>query len=989
VSPIEPPATPWRPQASQKLPDDARNHSINEGKQTPKLHFGGPSDWEHFEPIADHPEGANRLEAPTTSVESEGQDAWHKRHLADSSQVAGGEHVTQNFQQLQPDESIPERSSPVSSVAATSPAAPPAVPAPLSTSRTHRDSTANTASDDNRETPGGRVVSPYRTGTIDGVIQAWNKPLEGQNSWHADKPVSSRASSRQSSVSAFSAARPHGEVTETPKSSPRQRYDSNRDVTLHTTNVDPYADLEPEYRASLSRFVAMLRKESEASSETGKFSIFKAFMDKELRLRSVLYGLDGGGTETTNAANGSTVQPSSNTKLEEALDEPPLGPKASPRTPDPTPITQDAVVRISTPENKIRVASPKLAVSTSQASNDDSSSVADQLNDEVEFSPGGRPKVSKPRAVAKNPKSPSPRISAATSTPVTALVKSASSPSDNAPIVVNDYSTGGPESPGRNAPIVMDMPGPVGRPGRAPLTPNAPSAAPLKFEPPRPVYTPFRYTEASQNDLDKLTTQQPAYQAYTAMRQSADSGRILTQGPTTVDSATRQGQDTFLGLIRSQSRARPNNRSSTPSNLLVRDPRIEAYNAIRALVPKTLPDQSQPPKLAAIYQEMEKIPDEFGFIRETVLRWDNDNRQVREGHDRERQSRQEESERHIDALFNDNEIGYSDISTMESDFKLTEAKKKYEEEQQELESFTKQVFEPVTQRLEKDILNLNAQYILAIDLLDLKSNAASYFMNHDDDHVRTAQVMDVVISLFNKLQVRYQKLAEANFERERRQKKLELTVLNVNGDVAAVKKLEQEFRTAEMLQVLHEAQERDTRANKLMDSFDRATARALGDNQTYVDELLAKLRKMDTLLGGDGKESLQNTLEPASGLRQTLLQAKAALDIVAADSNAILRASNTADTILNDADYVVSVAKAHLANSPTAAYKKLSEEKQKEDAKIKEDMDARLESIAKGPADALSVIEGLVARIGNEPEHQERIERALEAAKMRNAIKDP
>lgn len=110
---------------------------------------------------------------------------------------------------------------------------------------------------------------------------------------------------------------------------------------------------------------------------------------------------------------------------------------------------------------------------------------------------------------------------------------------------------------------------------------------------------------------------------------------------------------------------------------------------------------------------------------------------------------------------------------------------------------------------------------------------------------------------------------------------------------------------------------------------------------------------------------------------------------MAADSNAILRASNTADTILNDADYVVSVAKAHVANAPAAAYKKLNEEKQKEDAKIKEDLGSRLESIAKGPSDALSVIEGLVARIGNESEHQERIERALEAAKMRNANKDP
>jgi hypothetical protein len=930
------------------------------------------------------------LETPTTPTAAPyKQDAYHQGPPADVSYVATEEHVARVSQKPQPDEPLPEQKSPVSSATAASPVVLPAAPAPLSMSRGHQglSDRSDSPSHRNSESPSFNVTVPQRTGTIDGIIQAWSKPLERQSSWHADKPMSSRASSRQSSVSAFSATRPQDDSAETTKWSPQQRLNSNPHLPTNIANFDPYADLEPEYRASLSRYVTMLRKESAASSEASKFNIFKAFVDKELRLRSVLYGQDGGGTEATKAADQIAVQRSSNSKVDESRDERPLGLTPTPN-PEGIPAIKDAGGRVSTPNNTRRPESPKLAVPTSSGSNEDSFTVVDQFSDDIEYSPGGRPKVCKLQTVPKNPQHPSPNIKAVTSALGTIWSKGPASPSDNAPIVLEDYSTGGPESPGRNAPIVLDMEDQVTGSGSAPLASKAPPASPLKFEPPRPVYTPFRYNESSRGDLDTLTIQQPAHQAYAAMRQSADSGRILAQASAVTGSPKLDGQDKFLGLIRSQSRARPNNRSETPSNLLVKDPRTEASLAIRARVPKTLPDDSRPPKLVAICREIEKIPDGFGFIRETVLRWDHHNRQVRERHERERESRQEESERHIDALFNDNEIGYSDIGTMESASKLAEAKRKYEEDRQELESFTAQVFEPVTERLQREIFELNAQYILAVDLLDLKSDSASQCMNSGGDRVRASQVMDVVVSLFNKLQIRYQKSAEAHFERERRRKRLELTVLYANGDVAAVKKLEQEFLTAERLQVLHEAQERDTRANKLMDTFDHATARALGDNQAYIDDLSAKLRKMDAALARDGKELSQNSFEP-DGLRDILSQAKAALDFVAADSNAILGASNSVDMILNDADYAVSVAKAQMANASGPVYEKLKEEKQKEDAKIQEDLEARRASIAKGPADALSVIEGIIAKIGHDPEHQQRIERALEAAKIRNATKDP
>ena len=897
--------------------------------------------------------------------------------------------MVQPLQQPQPDESLIQQRFPVSATAAANSIVPPTPPAPLSMARSHGDPPdPRGLAHRNEESPSLSMAAPQRTGTIDSVILAWNKPVGGQGSWRAENPASSKVSSRQSSVSVSTATRPDGESAEITRQSPKQKYKSNPHSPPSNSNLDPYADLEPEYQASLSRYVTMLRKESEASSETGKFNIFKAFVDKELRLRSVLYGIDGSGNEYTREANGITAQHNPSAAAEERLRELPVGPPAAPKIQELTPAIMGDDGRTASPEIKSKAQSPKLAVPTSPTSNDDSFVVVDQSGDEVEYSPGGRPKVPKLKIGAKSPGSSPSNTDTGNSLSVSKLPEAVASPGDNAPLTLDDYSTGGPQSPGRNAPIVVDMQeDPRTRPGNAPSTSKAALTTPLKFEPPRPVYTPFRYAEASRADLDKLKIQQPAYQAYTAMRQSADSGRILAQASTATGSTSVEGQDTFLGLIRSQSRAHPSHRPATPSNLLVKDPRTEASLAIRSLVPKTLPDESQHPKLADIGKETEKIPDDFGFIHENVLRWDHNNRQVRDRQDRERRSRQEESERHIDALYNDNEIGYPDIATMEADFKLAEAKKKYEEDQQELESFTTQVFAPVTERLQTETFQLNSQHILAVDLLDSKSDSASHLMHSNEDRVPSSQVMDVVVSLFNKLDVRYRKSAEAHFERERRRKTLERTVLHANGDVAAMKTLEQKFVAAERLQVLHEAQERDARANKLMDAFDRATARALGENQEFIDELCAKLRKMDAALAKDGKELSPNTFE-AGDLPNLLSQAQAALDFVVADSNAILRASNTADTILNNADYAVSVAKAQMANSPAAAYGKLKEEKEKEDTKMEEDLEARLESIAKGPAEASALIEGMTGGIGRDPEHQERIQRALEAAKLRNATKD-
>jgi hypothetical protein len=250
-----------------------------------------------------------------------------------------------------------------------------------------------------------------------------------------------------------------------------------------------------------------------------------------------------------------------------------------------------------------------------------------------------------------------------------------------------------------------------------------------------------------------------------------------------------------------------------------------------------------------------------------------------------------------------------------------------------------------------------------------------------------AFVMNCLLSIFNKLELRHQKTAEANVERERRRKRLELTVLYTNGDTAGVRSLEAEFAVAEKMQVLHEARGKDTRTNRLMDSFDRATVRGLGDNQTYVDDLLVRIRELKEVLLKDLDKMSESTYDQ-DGPRDSLAVAQKAIDFVLADSQKLLTISNVADKLLNDADYAVSVAEAKVSNADASTYTKLASEKEKEDQKIAEDTNSRMASIAKAPEEASGLIREVVDRVGDDPLHKGRMKAALEAAKKRNAGKD-
>ncbi|EXJ53593.1 uncharacterized protein A1O5_13160 [Cladophialophora psammophila CBS 110553] len=1078
VSPIDSTSSYWGSghQAHSSTSQGPNNYDPSSAAQNPDvkparsqaLGFGGPSDWEHYDPNAPPPEQTPTSPPPNTLYQAHGPISPPQTRAT----------LPATYQIPKPEPALPTHAVEIGVASTVSPRKgsrtqpPPTVDNVPSAPSQPADDRPSSAGQYSGDISARSDSSLNGTGNIDSVIQAWNAPLK----LHSAQDSTPRPESR---ASAPAIASPD------PGPSP-----------VNVKTVDPYDDLEPEFKASLKRYAAMLRKEAEAEADDEKFEIFQSFVNKELRLRSLLYGVElkkDAVKEVNKAASladiqailpNSTISSGRTSKDLDRVNELVDMSSGSASVPAPPPaqqsqtqpsinavVTTDQANVVQKEQRKLDIskhkeaAPPPAAQPVAEPVVEDRPKPKDALHvmvsvpgQEEDYSPGGRPLMKKVAADGEDEDySPGGRPITAKSV-ATSSTKASSistiiqqqlrqqsedilSPSIDAPMVIGDYATPEPASPGMNAPIVVlpEAPKAQASPGRLSQDNSSKPIIPIKFEPPRPAYTPFRYSTGVQEE--KTKTLKPADQAYSSLRNSvADSGRLMAQDAALLapvrpssTSGKKEHEEAFIGLIRKQSMAvrqknlgpglglpppairpgsEPNTtttstqpkppmvmRIGTPATATIKrqqapaDALKEAAAALRSLLPPATdifsPIEANPehPKLQLINSKIDSIPDSFSFIHDTVVEWDRTNRLVRKEQEAERQARQEESEGHIDALFNDNEIGYADIGDLEAEFKLKEAERRYDEDQAELESFTSQVFVVVTERLQKEITELMTAYTMAIDLLDIESLAVSRCFKANDRRaaVRMSEVMSYVLNLFNKIEIRYTKVAEAHVERERRRKHLELTVLYTNGDVQGVKKLEKEFAVAEKMAVLHEARGRDNRANKLMDSFDRVTVRGLGDNQVFTDEIFGRLQDVKQAIDSGAIQNEKEKLYEQDGARDILSLAQNALDTVMADSRRLLALSNEADVLLNDADYNVSVAEAQVADADKPTYANLEKEKAKEDAKLVEEMNVRISSVTKGPQEGIAMIRELIDRIGDDPAHQERIKKALEAAKIRNA----
>ena len=216
-------------------------------------------------------------------------------------------------------------------------------------------------------------------------------------------------------------------------------------------------------------------------------------------------------------------------------------------------------------------------------------------------------------------------------------------------------------------------------------------------------------------------------------------------------------------------------------------------------------------------------------------------------------------------------------------------------------------------------------------------------------------------------------------ELQRRERKAKVQALRTGGDVHSAQDQEVALLKAEQALIIDAKEKDDDRANFLMDTFDQVAVKGLAENQAFVDELLSLLKTISTRLDENMSTSDLTTLKDVS------LSAQSVLEFVSADSTSILKYASTADEILNNADYDVSVAKAYRNDANPQEFRSLEDEKISEDQKIRNETATKMDSMNNSGREGQALVKELLRKIDASPEHKKRIEQALQRAKERNS----
>ena len=776
-----------------------------------------------------------------------------------------------------------------------------------------------------------------------------------------------------------------GEVT--PLSRKLSQDDSQKSSLHETASSVPknddgvgalYSDLDLWGRASLKRYISMLYEEAKANTDKEKLDIFSVFINRESKLRAVLYGADDGPAP---------VQPNlvknNPQHLSQTLAKP--SQKALPALPlseaPQRPLAGDGSI-----ENPANIQASQIIINSDSVGLQDKSNQdqpphlkktpkADSPTDETQYSPGGRPIVprepdfeDKPKNSTTKLKSPREKVNKVL-TQFTHYMYPSTSSSLDAPAVVNSSN---------------------------------------KLEPPKPGYKPFKISERESEPINYLSKRQSAYRPYAALTMgSLDSGLIATQEPifkpsnaietpttATQDEPRQVNQDVEKKerLPQIATTAARNKVDVSPSPDLRRFVKSD-FDSLVSVLPSSATIPQELIELRDMKNAMDAVPDDFSFIHQSVVAWDAIAKKEREAHERARHARQGESERKVDELFNEHEIGYADISELEEEFKRSEAAKKADEDRLEYQTFLSGVFDLVWTRLHREIDELTPLYDKYTRITN-DTLVGKEMFDESATSFALAPTMGYLLALHQKLEVRHQKAFEAVLERDRRLKKTEVSPWYAIGNVTKVKQLEKKFESAEKNAIVEYCAQRDTRANKLMDVLDQNTLRGVGANQDYMECLMNGVRRVAS---GRAFASMPSS-ESSLGLNE-VMKAKSITTILASSSEQIVQTFHVADMLLNAADYEVSIAKAKLANADAETFKRLKDERSKEDQKLMRDLEHRLAliredsrrthdeivkltlflGIQNGHAETQQKIPGLP-----DPAHEERIQRALQEAKRRN-----
>ncbi|KAF2733724.1 hypothetical protein EJ04DRAFT_577420 [Polyplosphaeria fusca] len=708
------------------------------------------------------------------------------------------------------------------------------------------------------------------------------------------------------------------------------------------TTADLVPDLDPWYAGSLDRYIAMLRSEATEPQVEEKIKIFQGFLRAESGVRGLEHHTAPPAVPA--AAQGQAISSSFS-------DGPGLSRGAS---------------NASMKQKDVQVQIPQ------QSHNE---------HEPVAYSPGGRPIFQRRPTLTSQESIPS-EISFSAPEPSTTPDNRRSDQSNPGPILTptssqdDDFNKTPIQSPPDELPPPMYkayVP-PAAASSTAPVESTTAHRQSLSFSniPPIQPLNPTHKTGKS----DEIF-----FGAHDEPKPAQKPASRPTTSTSTLDDVPVPPPLSFTPAPLSVT---PAPLSFTPAPAATPSPRKNPLDTLIDLLPKQIAPPQPNPHLQEIRTQAEALPSDFSYIDDLTKAWERQSAQTRARLDRERRQRQEDSEARTDALFNDNEISYAEIGSIEDDFKESERDLKAQEDRLEYKSYVESVFDTVYDGLQADIKQLMELY-MDVETQLHASAAGLTTLSDACTGPTTAECLVLLKDLHALLETRHERVVAAVSERDKRYKKTEIQPLYARGDIQKMKSVEKHFESAEKAAVLRAKHDRAERVGELVRVAEDVVVRAVGAEQKDIDAVGAALRGLPEHGGEEQGEVVARAGRAVEGLR--------------GGSVGLLRVFNALEVLLNDVVLEAEIAQVRVEGGDQERIEGLEKERVEGGKRLGEELGRKVGVLEELGGEMQDLVRekgaGVVGQAvgqagakegggGEEDEKKKRLMAALEEAKRRN-----
>jgi hypothetical protein len=726
--------------------------------------------------------------------------------------------------------------------------------------------------------------------------------------------------------------------------------------------VDIAPGLEPWFKGSLERYKEMLYTESKPLPQKEKLNVFMGFVNDESRLRGVELPFGPAG-QVKGFPQQQQSQPSS-----------PPRTRGAP-APEPKQATRPQLPHINSSPNS-------------------EGFVMVDSDEDIQYSPGGRPimrpKLKKAASVRSVNSAPE---SGAAELPAHEAVADAQPSAPNAkPMAYQPFRRNTLETPiGAGAPSSLG-----GNPAKPP-----PQTA---TGPKQPAYMKFAYQPGEQgtpNPVGQSTpavtpppvplAKEPIYKPLSQWTQPAPATQSQPKKPPQEEKPvhrqlieeTRSSQDAPMVPQPLKPKGPPSQAhpaaSTGETRPLPRQQRSFASPMVHLaslLPPVKMPDSETASRdLQGLRKTFASFPSDYEFVSSLTKTWEIEATAMRSRHEAERRKRQQDLEKRTNELYDDDEIGYGDFDTLESQAKEEEQHLKAKEDAEEYDSYGQKVFNPVYRTLQDQIGGL-MELFDAVHSLVTKSRTGLEALSQRPEDTDLAEAMALLIQVHTSLEERHTEVAKAVQERDRRYKRTQTKPLYAKGDIAAMKRVEKGFEHAEKSNEVKVRIEKAERCKRLCRIVEANMERGIGINEDFAHEILGVSEEGAAIIKLEDRQEFEDLVK----------RARDVLREVYGNTTRLLRHFEFMDMELNECEYSVSVASARLKGDPESFFERLEKEKMKEDGKLKDEWSGRVREVEEHAKEADAQIGEVLGRLSGGQARAGSVGglSALEEAKRRN-----